>query len=85
VQQATVDAVGPVVVGADEVPDAAARLVEESRAAVPAHVVEGAQLLVVTATVTKSPGSGSSASAAAKSQCAAKIARTSRSKTSWLV
>ena len=47
--QAAVGPVGPLVVGADDVADLAARLLEQPRAAVPADVVEGADLLVVVA------------------------------------
>ena len=49
VQQPPVDVVGPVVVRAHEVADAAAGVVEDPRPAVPADVVEGAHLLVVVA------------------------------------
>ena len=47
--QVAVGPVGPLVVGADDVADRAARLLEQPRAAVPADVVEGADLLVVVA------------------------------------
>jgi hypothetical protein len=47
VEQSPVDVVGPVVVGAHQVADAAAGVVEDPRPAVPADVVEGAHLLVV--------------------------------------
>ena len=47
VQQASVDVVGPVVVRAHQVADAAAGVVEDPRPAVPADVVEGAHLFVV--------------------------------------
>ena len=45
--QAAVGPIGPLVVGADDVPDLAARVLEQARAAVPADVVEGADLLVI--------------------------------------
>ena len=45
--EAAVGAVGPLVVGADQVADGPARLLQQARAAVAAHIVEGLHLLVV--------------------------------------